>query len=272
MIKKNQQFILDRALAVLAGNAKFDQLALDIPGHSERLIEVPWAAQHMIGAKNILDIGFAMSSLDWLGLLLAKSEHEDVSLTAADIVHPERVQGRYPQNWRQQVLSVPITIGDIRICELPQNHFDLVTCISTIEHIGFDEASTDDPSSAFNRSKTAEGVAAIRSPTVNKDVLGAFRQTLRTGGQVIISVPMGRGGPVLLKDSLGLYTRQWEYEPTSWAELTGQAGFEVREQRFFTLGADDCWSEVSGPEQLHHQSSELKPHASGCAVLLLKKL
>jgi len=271
MISQTHQFILDRALAVLEEKSEFDDFTLDVPGHSERLIEVPWAAQSLRNAKKILDIGFAMSSFDWLGLLLAAQSRKGTSIAAADIVRPERVASRYPQSWQQQVLSVPVTIGDIRSCPLPQNHFDLVTCISTIEHIGFDEASIDDPNSAFNRARTAREVAETRSPTVNKDVLAAFYRVLQVAGKVIISVPMGQGGPTLLKDSLGLYTKQWEYEQNSWNELISQPGFTVKDQRFFALGDDKCWSEVAGPEQLNQQTSELKPHASGCAVLLLQK-
>ncbi|MBL1430445.1 MAG: class I SAM-dependent methyltransferase [Robiginitomaculum sp.] len=271
MIADKQQFILDRAISILSEQSNFDNLPLDIPGHSERIIEVPWAAKHLAAATNILDIGFAMSSLDWLGLLLAVQQRNKTNLVAADIVRPERVASRYPDAWREQVLSVPVTIGDIRTCDLPAEHFDLVTCISTIEHIGFDEASIDDPNSAFKRGKTPAEIAANRHPNTNRDVLDAFHRVLQTNGRAMISVPMGRGGATLLKDSLGLYTRQWEYEQKSWNELTSHPGFSVLEQQFFALGADDCWQQVASPADLVGLSSELQPHASGCAVLLLQK-
>ncbi|PHR62966.1 MAG: hypothetical protein COA47_01345 [Robiginitomaculum sp.] len=270
MIGANQQFILDRAMQVFDGTAHFGNFNLNLPGHSERLVEVPWAAQHLRDAKHILDIGFSMSSLDWLGLLLATNTKGAI-LQAADIVRPERVQSRYPQAWRDAALAVPVSIGDIRSIELPANQFDLVTCISTIEHIGFDIASNDDPNSAFERGKTPAEIADTRDPDVNQDVLRAFHRVLQPGGRVMISVPMGRGGPTLLKDSLGLYTRQWEYETQSWRELTTQPGFEVLEQCFYALGPDDCWHQVQSPTDLSDKSSELQPHASGCALLLLQK-
>lgn len=271
MIADKQQFILDRALLVLSGQTSFDNLPLAIPGHSERIIEVPWAARYLADAKTILDIGFAMSSFDWLGLLLAAQARSDTSLQAADIVKPKRVASRYPDPWREQVLSVPVTIGDIRNCELPLGHFDLVTCISTIEHIGFDEASIDDPNSAFKRGKTPAEIAANRDPNTNRDVLDAFHRVLQDNGRAMISVPMGRGGPTLLKDSLGLYTRQWEYDQESWNELISHPGFKIIEQQFFALGTDDCWQQVASPTDLADLSSELQPHASGCAVLILQK-
>ncbi len=270
MIGTNQQFILDRAMQVLNGTAEFGDFNLNIPGHSERLVEVPWAAQHLAHAKHILDIGFSMSSLDWLGLLLA-TKAKGNRLQAADIVRPARVQSRYPDHWRDAALAVPVSIGDIRSIELPENQFDLVTCISTIEHIGFDIATDDDPNSAFERGKTPSEIADTRDPNVNRDVLQAFHRVLKPGGRVMISVPMGRGGPTLLKDSLGLYTRQWEYESTSWQELISQPGFQIVEQCFYALGSDDCWHQVPSPADLNEKSSELQPHASGCALLLLQK-
>ncbi len=271
MIGKAQQFILERALSVLNDNANFEDFPLNIPCHSERLAEVPWAAKYLRDARTILDIGFAMSSFDWLGLLLAAGQREHTSIQAVDIVRPQRVATRYPDPWRKQILQTPIIIGDIRTCELPREHFDLISCISTIEHIGFDVASTDDPNSAFLRGKTPAQIADGRDPNTNADVLAAFHRALQPGGRVMLSVPMGGGGPTLLKDSLGLYTRQWEYEDESWRELTHAAGFSMLEQRFFALGSDDCWSEVDGPAALDQKSSELQPHASGCALLALRK-
>lgn len=212
-----------------------------------------------------------MSSLDWLGLLLASQSQNNTALQAVDIVRPQRVASRYPDHWQQQVLDVDVTIGDIRNCALPVEHFDLVTCISTLEHIGFDIASVGDPDSAFQRGKTPAQIATDRDQNVNRDVLAAFHRVLQPGGTAMISVPMGKGGPTLLKDSLGLYTRQWEYEANSWNQLISQPGFNMREQRFFGLGDDDFWHEVDGPQQLKNKSSELQPHASGCALVLLEK-
>lgn len=267
-----QHEVLDRSLAVLNGKMDFSELDLSVPGHSERIVEVPWAAQFLAPKARILDIGFAMSSLDWLGLLLHLRENAKCELHAADIVRPERVAKRYPEEWRKAALSVPVSIGDIRTLDLPENIFDMVTCISTIEHIGFDAASEDDPKSAFDRGLTPAEVASDRAPNVNETVLASFHRTLKPGGRAIISTPMGRGGPTLLQDSLGLYTRQWEYETHSWHDLTHQPGWKMIKEAFFGLDeASDCWTPASGPEALANKSSELQPHASGCALVVLEK-
>jgi SAM-dependent methyltransferase len=241
------------------------------PGFSERAVETPWVASHFKGGEKVLDIGFTMSSLDYLGLLLELRRNHKVTIEAVDIVKPERVARRYPEEWRAEVMEVPITIGDLRRQDLPAGRYDIATIISTIEHIGFDEATYDDPKSAFARSTTKEGVKLHRDPNVNRDVLARLHDALKPGGLVLISVPMGTGGPALLEDSLGFFCAQWEYEAASWREVVDAKGFEVVEQLFYRLDSDDVWRQVAGPAELVHQSSAMTPHAAGCALAALRR-
>ena len=241
-------------------------------GASERCIEVPWAAQWFDKDMAVMDIGFTMSSLDWLGLMLNVRNTMNISIDAMDIIKPERVQTRYPAPWLKDILSVPVSIGDIRQSKVKADHYDLVTCISTIEHIGFDYADENDPNTAFKRGKTPEDVPMDRDEDVNEAVLSKVHQALKRGGCLILTTPMGKGGPALLKDSLGLYTRQWEYEKQSWKELTTHRGFRLVEERFFRCDDDGCWSEAEGPDDLSDRSSSLQPHAKGCALAVLEKI
>jgi SAM-dependent methyltransferase len=267
MLSDDATEILDAARRVLAGQPA----GAPPPGLSERIIETPWVASYFKGGERVLDIGFTMSSLDYLGLLLELRRDHRVTVEAADIVKPERVARRYPEAWLADVLATPITIGDVRTLALPEGRYDVVTCISTIEHIGFDAATYDDPKTAFARSATPEGVVLHRDAHVNRDVLAQFHRALRPGGLALISVPMGKGGPALLKDSLDLYCAQWEYEAASWREITGADGFELVEQRFVRLDPDRVWRDVAGPAELTGQSSELQPHAAGCALAALRR-
>jgi hypothetical protein len=266
MLSEEAETILNGALQVLNGGS---QPSFG-PGLSERALETPWVASHFRGGERLLDVGFTMSSLDYLGLLLELKRSKGVTIEAVDIVRPERVVGRYPAPWRDEVRSVPITIGDLRTLELPAGHYDVATCISTIEHIGFDEATHNDPATAFARSNTAEGVRLHRDATVNRDVLGKLGGALRPGGLLLVSVPMGRGGPALLKDSLGLYCAQWEYDAASWREITADPRFELVEERFGRLEPDGRWRLVDGPADLAGCSSSLKPHAEGVAMAALR--
>jgi SAM-dependent methyltransferase len=268
MIGEEAQEVLRAALNVLEGRTILPPRA----GLSERALETPWVASYFNGGESVIDVGFTMSSLDYLGLLLELRRAYRVTLDAVDIVKPERVLGRYPLAWVDAVRAVPITIGDERTVELPAARYDIATCISTIEHIGFDEATHADPKTAFARSTTPEGVRLQRDLHVNRDVVAKLGGTLKPGGLLLISVPMGKGGPVLLQDSLGFYCAQWEYEAQSWREIAEAPGFRVDDQRFGKLDAEDRWRWVESPADLVMQSSSMKPHAAGVAMIALRKV
>lgn len=274
MLPEKNQYVYDLSMDILDGK---EWKVPDISGFSERIIEVPSAAVWLnkFSSENhchILDIGYTMSSLDWLGLLLKLNDKDNCSVNAIDIVRPERVKTRYPQEWHKKIFAVPVEIGDLREMPLNEGHYDVVTCISTIEHIGFDEAEEKDENTAFKRSKDVSEIKINRSPDVNKKVLAQFNKALKPGGHVIITTPMGKGGPTLLKDSLGLYTRQWEYEKDSWQDLINQPGFRIIKESFFGLNNDGIWKQVNSPDDLVNKSSELQPHAHGCAMVILKKI
>jgi SAM-dependent methyltransferase len=241
-------------------------------GKSERCIEAPWAESWLQGRRAILDIGFALSDLSWLRTLLGVRA-AGAALTAVDIIAPARVANRYPDDLREAALAVPIIHGDVRTAPAPAAAFDAVTCISTIEHIGFDAAgSTAD--SAFARWRTLEETPTSRDPQVTAAVMAAFARALKPGGVALVSVPMGEGGAVPVRDSLGFYTRQLEYDAETWRDIAEAPGFRLLEQRFFTWipEREGAWAEAAGPEGLAHQTAWLTPHATGVALAALERL
>lgn len=270
-ITKEQKLILDLSKEIVASEKKPNFTDYFSQGFSERCIEVPWVAQKIKDAKKVLDIGYTFASLEYLGLLLYLKRTRNILLEATDILSPERVRGRYPKGWLEDVLETNIYIGDVRSLNFTKtNYYDTVTCISTIEHIGFDEPSLAVEGSSFNRGKTPQDVNMKRDKNTNQAVLDNIWNILKPGGRLLISVPMGKGGPSLLQDSLGLYCVQWEYEKESWREIIEHKGFKLEEERFFGL-TNEGWKEVDSPDDLIEKSSWLKPHAAGCAVCSLIK-
>ena len=241
-------------------------------GRTERCVEVPWASGWLGEGRGqrILDIGFALSDLDWLAALLGKVD-QGASVTAVDIITPERVATRYPEPLRQQALRTPVIIGDVRTAPVPPAAFDVVTCISTIEHVGFDAKGSTDKS-AFARWSSVEETPDSRDPEVTRDVMAAFARALRPGGLALITVPMGKGGAVPVQDKLGYFTRQFEYDAQSWLEISEASGFRLLEQRFFTGLGEAGWREAKSPAQLAHQTAWLTPHATGLAVAALERI
>lgn len=237
-------------------------------GRSERCIEAPWAQAWLADRKSILDIGFSLSDLDWLRILLTR----DADIQAVDIIRPERVANRYPEDVRAKALAVPVTLGDLRQVDLPEAAFDAATCISTVEHIGFDAAGSN-ADSAFARWRSIDDTPTSRDPAVTRDVLAALARALKPGGIALVTVPMGKGGAVPVQDSLGFFTRQWEYDAETFGDIAQAPGFRLLEQRFFTwLGAETGWSEAQSPADLAHQTAWLTPHATGVALCALERL
>lgn len=269
-LSNNQKIILAQCKDILSGVERLVYPKIFGNGFSERVVEAPWVAHHVKGCISLLDIGFTFASFEYLGMLLWLKEEYGFQLSVVDIIKPESIQERYPVDWISSILEVPITVGDLRFLELPANVYDIVTCISTIEHIGFDKPSTTVCGSAFERMNSEEYVIKKRDPLTNQLVLNSIHTALKSGGKLLISVPMGRGGVSLLQDSLGLYCAQWEYEEDSWKEITNHSGYELLEQRFFKM-SEIGWQEVESTADLAEVTSAMKPHAEGCAVCALVK-
>lgn len=236
-------------------------------GKSERCVEIPWAAHWLAGrGPRLLDIGFSLSDLDWLRVLLSLP----AEIAAVDIIAPARVAGRYPEDLRERALGVPVVIGDVRTAAIPEAAFDAVTCISTIEHIGFDAPGAD-PDSAFARWTSLDATPDRRDPAITGQVMAALARALKPGGLALVSAPMGKGGAVPVRDSLGFYTRQLEYDGATWPDIAAAPGFKLLEQRFFTWIPEAGWEEADSPAGLAHQTAWLTPHAVGVALAALER-
>ncbi len=240
-------------------------------GWSERCVEVPWVSGHLASSRTLLDIGWSMSPPEWLRVLLAARDM-GTSLTGIDIIDPRRVSSRYPPDIRDDVLSVPVRVEDFLTAQPNGESFDTITCLSTLEHIGFDVASSpEDIDSAFVRAKSPEQASSERSSTVDHEFMNAAAEFLQPGGRLLVTVPAGQGTPILHQDSLGLFTYQYEYDETSWRLLTEDPRFAILEEVFFRYSSVDGWHQVSWFSDLADQTSALMPFATGCALVCLER-
>lgn len=238
--------------------------------HTERCIEVPWFAAKLNKYKvqSLLDVGFTFASHDYLRLLLNwKKEHE---LEGTDIIDPQRVRQRYPLEWWEEIESTTVYLNDITEKSIKKECSDAVSLISTMEHIGFDKPSVTMLQSAFERCETVENVIQIRDLETENKVLKNVASMLKNNGYVFISVPAGHGGPILIKDSMGLYGCYWEYEEDSWRKIVEHNEFVCLEQRFF-IEKEQRWKEVNSIIDLEGVTAINKNYAAGLAVAVLKK-
>jgi len=260
---------LQRALECLESGESLPITGVGTLAWSERCVEVPWAAAHLHKAGRLLDVGFSMSPPEWMGVLLA-ARTRGSDLVGIDIIDPERVRNRYPADTVDQVFDVPVRVESVLDAQPGAELFDTITCISTLEHIGFDFASAPGfEDSAFARATTAETAVSNRDPATDGLFLDSAARFLRPGGSLLVSVPAGKGGPILHQDSLGFFTHQFEYDPAAWSALISDPRFTLESASYYRLDPDLGWQEAANCEALADQTSALKPFATGCAMAQL---
>jgi len=206
---------------------------LPAPNTTERVVEIPWMLSRYEGEPRVLDTGYAFASGVYLSALL---DLGIPSLHGADLA----------------LLSVPgmhRVRADIRGLPYREGTFDLVYCISTIEHVGFDNTRYGLP---FRPKDAAAAANSLRE----------IAKVLNPHGRLLISVPFGR------REERGW---MFQYDADSWEELIRESPFTVREQEMFRLGAEG-WERVKDPRSMQLLSyGDESPAARGvlCAVLTL---
>ena len=124
---------------------------------NERSVEVPWALGHLGDARRILDVGCATSAyLEDLGRDRRRAVY------GLDPGEPRTVTGAL------------VVRGTVVAPPFRQGSFDLILCISTVEHIGLP---------IYGQHEFPHGdVLAMRH----------MRRLLRPGGRLLLTVPFGR--------------------------------------------------------------------------------
>jgi SAM-dependent methyltransferase len=142
----------------------------------ERVVEYPWFFSRMTDVGRMLDAGSTFNH----DFLLQKSPLKGADLTIMTLAPESRCY------WYDRYSYV---FGDLRKTFFADATFDTVASISTIEHIGLDNAMlyTGDPVDA--ESDESGFVPAVRE----------FRRILKPNGTCLISVPFGK------RDNLGWY-------------------------------------------------------------------
>ena len=173
-------------------------------GTTERVIEIPWVLSRYAGEARVLDIGSSFALPFYLDELRALAIPE---LHGVDLA-PRTING------------MRMTRADVRAMPFADGYFDLVLCVSTIEHIGFvnDIYGVDAP-------KESHGdIAALRE----------MRRVLAPNGRVLVTVPFG-----------AVQDHGWfqQYDEAGWRALVDGAAMRENESECFAYRADG-WHRV----------------------------
>jgi SAM-dependent methyltransferase len=166
------------------------------PDTTERVVEMPWVLSRYRGERTILDVGYAYALDVYLAGLLslpAEAVH-GIDLAEAPIPSMRRVR------------------ADIRQTPYRDASFDLVLCVSTLEHIG--------------RDNTRYGIRQEYRPGGDAETLREISRILAPGGRLLVTVPFGRRG------DHGWFV---QYDLEAWQDLLAGTPLQVEEQEIFRL-------------------------------------
>jgi SAM-dependent methyltransferase len=178
---------------------------LDAPSWSdERAVEIPWCLARYDGERRVLDVGYAFAEPAYLDGLLGLGAEE---LTGVDLAEASVPQLRG-------------VVADVRELPFESGSLDFVLCISTLEHVGRDNA--------------VYAVETARDGDGDDGALRELRRVLSPDGRLLVTVPTGE------PDDQGW---QVQRRPREWVERFERAGFLVFEDEVYAR-SEDRWRSV----------------------------
>jgi SAM-dependent methyltransferase len=190
----------------------------------ERAIEIPWCLARYDGEPRVLDVGYAFAEPAYLAGLVA--------LGAADLAGADLARADVP--------GLRPVVGDVRSLPLADAAFELILCISTLEHIGRDNEVYD--------------VDAPREEEGDEAALRELHRVLTREGRLLVSVPTGE------RDDQGW---QLQRTPEDWIAVFERAGFLVFEDELYARGADG-WRTAALAEA---RAARYGEHGAGAVLL-----
>jgi SAM-dependent methyltransferase len=193
----------------------------------ERAVEIPWCLARYDGERRVLDVGYAFAEPSYLAGLVALGAEElaGVDLASADVPGLRSV------------------VADVRTLPFENDSFDLVLCVSTLEHVGRDNA--------------VYAVEAQRDAAGDEAALREVRRVLADDGRVLVTVPTGQAED-----------QGWQVvrTPEEWIALFEGSGYLVYEDELYVRTADG-WHTGSVAE-----AGEAAYVDSGAGAVLLAEL
>jgi SAM-dependent methyltransferase len=168
------------------------------PGTDERLIEIPWVLSRL-GKGRTLEVGCAFAEPAYL---VALADAAPGALVGLDLVEAE-------------IPGFATVVADVRALPFPDGSFDQVLLVSTLEHIGADNA--------------IYGIAVDADADGRDTALRDLRRVLDTSGRLLVTVPLGE------PNDYGWFRQE---DTAGWTALFTGAGFFIEELEAYELGEE----------------------------------
>jgi O-antigen chain-terminating methyltransferase len=140
-------------------------------GKTERVIEIPWALSKYNGGRRVLEVGcsFASENPEYIEGLLSLNIPELHGIDISSVEAPHFVK----------------KTADIRRSGYDTGFFDLILCISTLEHVGKDNTKHYQPIAELSHDRPS-------SLPPDAEALVEMLRILKAGGKLIVTVPFGK--------------------------------------------------------------------------------
>jgi SAM-dependent methyltransferase len=143
-----------------------------------------------------------------------------------------------------EVRNVRPAVADVRSLPFAAAWFDVVVCVSTLEHIGLDNSIYFNQ--AGQRIEEEGDLTALRE----------LARVTRTDGRILLTLPAGRA-----RD----FGWQRQYSPERFRRLVEAAGLSIHELELFEHDTSHGWS-IATPEAIEERSYGIGAPAAAAVI------
>lgn len=229
----------------------------------ERDIEIPYLLSRYSGQKNILEVGISLSDLILTKVLILLKKINKAKLYGLDIIDINKTLKRFKgTNLKSNVIFIKGNAVNVNL----KKKFELISVISTLEHIGLDKPikKYNKNTGVFDRNKIFK---KIRNN--NQDILAIknLSKYIKKNGKLILTVPFGSRRILYTKDSYNLYAYYREYDYARLKRIIRFSKLSLADAQFYKFRKSG-WSKLKDFKNFNN--SNVKPYKNVNSIACLE--